>query len=62
MGEERGRGSRKGWGEGVDTRTVKDRVEGSKGGSKGGSKDISLHINPITVTHKLSLNIYTIQP
>ena len=58
MGEERGRGSRKGWGEGVDTRTVKDRFEGSKRGSK----DISLHINPITVTHKLSLNIYTIQP
>ena len=58
MGEERGRGSRKGWGEGVDTRAVKDRFEESKGGSK----DISLHINPITVTHKLSLNIYTIQP
>lgn len=57
MGEERGRGRRKGWG-GVDTRAVKDRFEGSKGGSK----DISLHINPITVTHKLSLNIYTIQP
>ena len=45
-------------GEGVDTRAVKDRFEGSTGGSK----DISLHINPITVTHKLSLNIYTIQP
>ena len=43
---------------GADSRAVKDRFEGSKRGSK----DISLHINPITVTHKLSLNIYTIQP
>ena len=58
MGEERGRGRRKGGEGGADSRAVKDRFEGSKRGSK----DISLHINPITVTHKLSLNIYTIQP
>ena len=52
-------GGKEGWERGgADSRAVKDRFEGSKRGSK----DISLHINPITVTHKLSLNIYTIQP